>query len=96
MGPGRAGYMSFPMEGYTLAVDFPNRPAAERLIRELEAETAEAQGRIYLAKDSLSGPETIAAMYPEHADWMKAVKKADPDGAYVTDLVRRLKLRDAR
>lgn len=96
MGPGRAGHMSFPMEGYTLAVDFPNRPAAERLIREMETRTAEAEGRIYLAKDALSGPETIAAMYPEHADWMKAVKKADPDGAYVTDLVRRLKLRDAR
>jgi len=24
LGPGRAGYLSFPMEGYTLAVDFPN------------------------------------------------------------------------
>jgi decaprenylphospho-beta-D-ribofuranose 2-oxidase len=96
MGPGRAGHMSFPMEGYTLAVDFPNRPAAEKLIREMETRTAEAGGRIYLAKDALSGPETIAAMYPEHAEWMKAVKKVDPDGAYVTDLVRRLKLRDAR
>ena len=28
MGPGRAGHLSCPMEGYTLAVDFPNRDAA--------------------------------------------------------------------
>ncbi|NND20880.1 MAG: FAD-binding oxidoreductase [Silicimonas sp.] len=96
MGSGRAGHMSFPMEGYTLAVDFPNRPAAERLIGELESRTAEAGGRIYLAKDALSGPENIAAMYPEHAAWLKAVTKADPNGAFMTDLVRRLKLRDAR
>ena len=57
MGPGRAGMMSFPMEGYTLAVDFPNRDAARTLIARLEAMTLEAGGRIYLAKDALaSGP----------------------------------------
>ena len=94
MGPGRAGYMSFPMEGYTLAIDFPNRPAAERLIRELESDTAEAGGRIYLAKDALCSPDSIRAMYPEHAKWLKAVQKADPDGAFATDLIRRLKLRE--
>lgn len=96
MGAGRAGYMSFPMGGYTLAVDFPNRPAAERLIRDLESMTAETGGRIYLAKDSLSRPENIAAMYPEHKQWLKAVTKFDPDGKYKTDLVRRLKLREIR
>ncbi len=93
-GPGRGGYMSFPMEGYTLAVDFPNRNGAERLIRELEARTVEAAGRIYFAKDSLAGAEHIAKMYPEHGEWLKAVQKADPEHAYETDIVRRLKLRD--
>ncbi len=93
MGPGRAGYMSFPMEGYTLAVDFPNRNGAERVIRTLEARTAEAGGRIYLAKDALSGPDLVRSMYPEHGAWLKAVTKADPEGAYATNLVRRLKLR---
>ena len=94
MGPGRAGFMSFPMEGWTLAVDFPNRPAAERLIEELEDITAEAGGRIYLAKDALSRPERIRAMYPDHEDWLAEVQSMDPDGHYITDLVRRLKLRD--
>lgn len=95
MGPGRAGYLSFPMEGYTLAVDFPNSNEAERLIHELEAATTEAQGRIYLAKDSLAGAATIREMYPEHGDWLKAVQKADPDAAFETGLVRRLKLRNS-
>jgi decaprenylphospho-beta-D-ribofuranose 2-oxidase len=93
MGPGRAGHMSFPMEGYTLAVDFPNRNAAERLIGELETATVEAGGRIYLAKDALAGPETVRGMYPEFSKWLKAVKSVDPDGHYITDLVRRLELR---
>ncbi len=94
MGPGRAGYMSFPMEGYTLAVDFPNSDAAERLIVDLEAATAQAGGRIYLAKDALASAETVRAMYPEHGDWLKTVQASDPDGAYETNLVRRLMLRN--
>jgi decaprenylphospho-beta-D-ribofuranose 2-oxidase len=93
MGGGRAGYMSFPMDGLTLAVDFPNRSAARVLIGNLERMTEDAGGRVYLAKDALMAPERIEAMYPEHALWLKAVRKADPDGAMTTDLVRRLKLR---
>lgn len=94
MGPGRAGYMSFPMEGYTLAVDLRNRPAATDLITTLEDLTADAGGRIYLAKDALMSAEVVRTMYPEHAKWLKEVRKADPDGALTTDLVRRLKLRE--
>ncbi|MEM7719103.1 MAG: FAD-binding oxidoreductase [Pseudomonadota bacterium] len=93
MGPGRAGYMSFPMEGYTLALDFRNTREAERLILELEDLTLAASGRIYLAKDSLARSVNIRAMYPEHGNWRKAVTKADPNGAFATDLVRRLDLR---
>ena len=87
--------MSFPMEGYTLAVDFPNRDGVTSLIAELEAAAADAGGRIYLAKDSLASGDTIKAMYPEHGDWAKAATKADPKKTLVTDLVRRLKLRTA-
>ncbi len=94
MGNGRAGYMSFPMEGYTLAVDFPNRAAAVLLIAELEQMTADAGGRIYFAKDALAGPDNMREMYPEHDKWLRAVQKADPDGKLATDLVRRLKLRE--
>ncbi len=94
MGPGRAGYMSFPMEGYTLAVDFPNRDGIDRLIRSLEDITAAAGGRIYLAKDSLSSKDRVRAMYPEFETWAKEVAKVDPKGIYKTDLIRRLGLRN--
>ncbi len=93
MGFGRAGFISFPMEGYTLAVDFPNRSDARVLIGKLGRMAAEAGGRIYLAKDAVMDPGPIRQMYPEHAEWLKAVTKADPDGVLITDLVRRLELR---
>lgn len=95
MGPGRAGMLSFPMEGYTLAIDFPNRAKAKKLIAELEAMTAEARGRLYLAKDSLASGEMIRGMYPEWAEWAQQAAKADPNGALVNDMVRRLELRSA-
>lgn len=96
MGAGRAGYMSFPMEGYTLAVDFPNRSGARSLIGELERMAENAGGRIYFAKDALCTPDRVAGMYPEHGKWLTAVTKADPEGKLTTDLVRRLKLRKSK
>lgn len=93
MGKGRAGYLSFPMEGYTLAVDFPNRAAARDLIAQLEKATIAAGGRIYLAKDALSNGPAIKAMYPEFKKWAAAAAKADPKGMLQTDMTRRLDLR---
>jgi len=95
MGPGRAGHMSFPMEGYTLAVDFPARPAALELIEMLDGMAADAGGRVYLAKDALADGASVKAMYPEHADWARTVNKADPDHHMETDMTRRLGLRSA-
>ena len=95
MGAGRAGYLSFPMEGYTLAIDFPNRAPARALIKRLEAMTAAADGRLYFAKDSLAEGAQIRAMYPDLPKWQAEVAKADPDATLTTDLVRRLNLRSA-
>jgi len=93
LGPGRAGYLSFPMEGYTLAVDFPNTPRTAPLIAELEAAALDSGGRIYFAKDALCSPDTIAAMYPERAAFAKAAQAVDPDGVLANSLTRRLDLR---
>lgn len=93
MGAGRAGHLSFPMEGYTLAVDMPNNDAARSLIGELIAQARDAGGRIYFAKDSLATAEDIAGMYPELDEWRAVAARQDPQGRLVTDLVRRLQLR---
>ncbi|WP_414897871.1 FAD-binding protein [Rhodovulum sp. YEN HP10] len=93
MGPGRAGHLSFPMEGYTLAVDLPARARVPALHARLEDQVLAAGGRIYLAKDALARPESMAAMYPELQAWRAEAAKADPEARLATDLVRRLQLR---
>jgi len=95
MGPGRSGPMSFPMEGFTLAVDFPARARAPGLIRTLEGLTLAAGGRIYLAKDALMSRLAIEDMYPKLDAFRTIVQKADPDGIFETDMARRLALRVA-
>ncbi|GGA14206.1 FAD-binding protein [Neptunicoccus cionae] len=92
-GAGRAGLLSFPMEGFTLALDFPNSEKSRALVAQLNALAAEAGGRIYFAKDSLATAAQARQMYPELAEWQKTVEAADPEGAFKTDLIRRLKLR---
>ena len=94
MGPGRAGHLGFPMQGYTLAADLRARPEAEALIARLTDMTADAGGRIYFAKDALCRPDRVPQMYPELDAWRAVVARADPTGAMATDLVRRLNLRD--
>ena len=94
-GDGRAGHLSFPMQGFTLALDFPNTKGATDLVSELNRMTRDADGRIYFAKDSLATPEDIQGTYPEITEWRELVDKADPDGVFVTDLIRRLNLRGA-
>ena len=95
MGPGRGGMLSFPMEGYTLAVDFRADKRAFKLINELEQMTVEAEGRVYFAKDATVGAQHIPGMYPELGTFAAIANKIDPDGVYETDLTRRLKIRSA-
>ncbi|MEM9010455.1 MAG: FAD-binding oxidoreductase [Pseudomonadota bacterium] len=95
LGEGRGGMLSFPMAGYTLAVDLAARPAAHPLAARLTARVVEAGGRVYLAKDALTDAASIAAMYPDLDAFRAAAEKLDPEGRFITDMARRLKLREA-
>ncbi|GGB55399.1 FAD-binding oxidoreductase [Blastomonas aquatica] len=64
MGPGSFGMLSFPMEGYTLALDFPATSDNFALLERLDAITADHGGRVYLTKDARVSPERFAAGYP--------------------------------
>ena len=54
------GRFSFPMAGYTLAIDFPVNPRSLRLMETLDRITITHGGRFYLAKDSRMSSETLA------------------------------------
>ncbi|MBK5926326.1 FAD-binding oxidoreductase [Rhodobaculum claviforme] len=61
------GQFSFPMPGYTLALDFPVRAGTERLMDRLDAITLEHDGRFYLAKDARMSARTLEQSDPRTA-----------------------------
>ena len=90
LGPA-AGPLSFPMEGYTLALDFPLRRDTLALMKELDAIVRDHQGRIYLAKDAVSDPLTLRSGYPDLGVFEK-VRAAYHGQCFQSSLARRLEL----
>jgi len=57
-------YLSFPMEGYTIALDFKIQPKLFPLLDELDYLVADHGGRLYLAKDVRMRKEFCRKSYP--------------------------------
>jgi len=92
-GEGDPGMLSFPVPGWTLALDFPSRtPWLRPLLSELDEMVLGAGGRLYLAKDSRIPAELMPAMYPRYEDFRRLRAKVDPAGVFASDLSRRLDL----
>jgi len=66
------GQFSFPMPGYTLALDFPANARSARLMEQLDDITLAHGGRFYLAKDARMARDVF--------------EKADPRGARFAEM----------
>jgi len=86
--------ISFPMEGYTLALDFPMRPGLLRFLNELDDVVAEFGGRIYLSKDARMKKEIFWETYPHAQQFREILRKYDPGNRFVSNLSKRLMLKD--
>jgi FAD/FMN-containing dehydrogenase len=92
-GPATMGLLSFPLPGYTLALDLPNTgKRLTDLVARLDAITLEHGGRLYLAKDSTMSAETMAAMYPRLDEFRALKSQVDPEGVFMSDQAERLGL----
>ncbi|MEA3077859.1 MAG: decaprenylphospho-beta-D-ribofuranose 2-oxidase [Actinomycetota bacterium] len=92
-GPGNRGMLSFPTEGWTLALDIPVSGHDLRpMLDQLDRMVVDAGGRVYVAKDSRVDPGLLRAMYPRLDEWKAVQATADPDGVMQSDLGRRLGL----
>lgn len=89
-GNANAGLLSFPFPGYTLALDLPASDGLVPFLTGLDAIVLRHGGRLYLAKDAVTTPESFAAMYPR-LDEFRAVKaRLDPDNRLSSSQARRL------
>ncbi len=71
------GLLSFPTEGATLALDFPNRGSSTlALLDRLDAVVDEAQGRLYPAKDGRIPPKMFKRGYPRASEFAAFVDPA--------------------
>jgi decaprenylphospho-beta-D-ribofuranose 2-oxidase len=91
-GPGNRAPLSFPMAGWNVAMDFPNKPGVNEFLNELDARAMEFGGRVYTAKDSRVRADNFHAMYPRIDEWIAVRRKVDPTGVFVSDMARRLEL----
>jgi decaprenylphospho-beta-D-ribofuranose 2-oxidase len=93
LGEGDPGLLSFPLPGWTLALDFPARtPELGSLLDELDRQVLSHGGRVYLAKDSRVPPRVFEQMYPRLTEFRKIRAELDPEGVLASDLSRRLGL----
>ena len=68
------GLMSFPFEGVTLALDFPNKgEKTKSLFKELNKIIFDNNGRIYPAKDALMQAKEFQNSYPEFDNFTKYI-----------------------
>ncbi len=91
LGAAGEGLMSFPMDGYTLSLDFPVRRRTLRLLDELDEITHGCGGRLYLAKDARCAPRRVAEGYPGYAAF-HTLRTAPATHRYDSVLSQRLSL----
>lgn len=84
------GVLAFPMEGFTLALDFPANRRTFALLGELDAIVADHGGRLYLAKDARMSAAMFHRSYPHLAAFQALRARVDPDSRFWSLQSRRL------
>ena len=67
-GKANENLLSFPTEGYTLALDLKLSASTIKMVRRLEEMVVDMGGRLYLTKDAVMQEKTFKATYP---NWEK-------------------------
>lgn len=84
--------LSFPLEGFTLTLDFKMEDSLLPLLEELDAIVIDHGGRLYLAKDARMSEAVFKAGYPRWQEFMAVRAAVDPEGHFESLLAQRLGL----
>jgi FAD/FMN-containing dehydrogenase len=91
-GKGNENYLSFPMEGYSLALDFKMEFGIVELVKRLDSMVVEMGGRIYLTKDALMSEQMFKSTYPQWQIFEEVRAKYGAIGRFASNQSRRLGL----
>ena len=84
--------LSFPIEGYTLALDFKYEDSLFPLLDKLDAIVLAHGGRLYLAKDARMSKACFRQSYAQWERFAELKQKLDPRGQFSSLQSRRLGL----
>ena len=81
-GKGNKNYLSFPIEGYTLALDFKLNKKLFTLLDSLDLIVSKHRGRLYLSKDVRMSEDMFKATYPQWKEFQALRKRYGADKTY--------------
>lgn len=84
--------LSFPLEGYTLALDFKYDSALLPLLDELDDRVLEQGGRVYLTKDARMSEQTFKRSYPGWEQLQAVRARYGAQGKFISRQGQRLGL----
>ena len=91
-GAANENFLSFPIEGYTLALDFKMSEETVQLIKLLDSMVVEMGGRIYLTKDALMTEVSFKRTYPQWEQFEEVRAKYGAIGKFASSQSKRLGL----
>jgi decaprenylphospho-beta-D-ribofuranose 2-oxidase len=91
-GPANKNLLSFPMDGYTLALDFKATSSNLTLIHKLDEIIVGTGGRVYLTKDAVMKESTFKATYPKWQEFELVREKYGAIGKFASSQSKRLGL----
>ena len=86
-------FLSFPIKGYTLALDFKISKKLVNFLPKLDDLIVSMGGRIYLAKDSLMSEKTFKKSYPKWIEFQQVREKYSAKNKFNSQQSIRLGLR---
>ena len=85
-------FISFPMEGYTLALDFPIKNGLFEFLDELDVIVHDLGGRLYLTKDARMTGATFLKGYSNAEEFIQRIGKYNPDYTFQSLQSKRLNI----
>jgi decaprenylphospho-beta-D-ribofuranose 2-oxidase len=92
LGPENVNHLSFPLHGYTLALDFKIEKRLFALLDELDRIVLEHGGRLYLTKDARMNVNMFRYGYPRWEQFHKLRKELGLDNKFASLQSKRLEI----